>query len=64
PFTQVLQDVRAIVLYPDLKPNRLTVADAFGTSAARLIPIGIVLLLALVALALFRREEPYFAERV
>ena len=52
------------MLYPDLKPNRLTVADAFGTSAARLIPVGIVLLLGLFALALFRREEPYFAERV
>jgi ABC-2 type transport system permease protein len=64
PFTQVLQDIRSIVLYPDLKPNRLTVADAFGTSAARLIPIAIVLLLGLAALALFRREEPYFAERV
>jgi ABC-2 type transport system permease protein len=63
PFTQVLQDVRSIVLYPDLKPNRLTVSDAFGTSAARLIPLGIVLLLAILALALFRREEPYFAER-
>jgi ABC-2 type transport system permease protein len=64
PFTQVLQDIRSIVLYPDLKPNRLTVADAFGTSAARLIPFTIVMVLALAALALFRREEPYFAERV
>jgi ABC-2 type transport system permease protein len=64
PFTQVLQDVRSIVLSPDLKPNRLTISDAFGTSAARLIPLAIVLLLALGALALFRREEPYFAERV
>jgi ABC-2 type transport system permease protein len=63
PFTQVLQDVRSIVLSPDLKPNRLTVSDAFGTSAARLIPLGIVLLLALFALVLFRHEEPYFAER-
>jgi ABC-2 type transport system permease protein len=64
PFTQVLQDMRSIILYPDLKPNRLTVSDAFGTSAARLIPLTIVLLLALAAFALFRREEPYFAERV
>jgi ABC-2 type transport system permease protein len=64
PFTQVLQDVRSIILYPDLKPNRLTVTDVFGTSGARLIPIGIVLMLALAAFALFRREEPYFAERV
>jgi ABC-2 type transport system permease protein len=64
PFTQVLQDVRAIVLSPDSKPNRLTVGDAFGTSAARLIPLAIVLLLAVGAFVLFRREEPYFAERV
>jgi ABC-2 type transport system permease protein len=64
PFTQVLQDVRSIVLYPDLKPNRLTVADAFGTGAARLIPLSIVLILFLAALAVFRREEPDFAERV
>jgi ABC-2 type transport system permease protein len=64
PFTQVLQDVRAIVLFPDAKPNRLTVSDAFGTSAARLIPLAIVLLLAFGAYALFRHEEPYFAERV
>jgi ABC-2 type transport system permease protein len=64
PFTQVLQDIRSIILYPDSRPNRLTIAQAFGTSAARLIPIGIVLLLGIAALALFRREEPYFAERV
>jgi ABC-2 type transport system permease protein len=64
PFTQVLQDIRALVLYADVPSNRLTVADAFGTSAARLIPIGIVIVLALAARALFHREEPYFAERV
>src|SRR5262249_15015026 len=29
PFTQVLQDIRAIVLYPDLAPNRITVAQSF-----------------------------------
>jgi ABC-2 type transport system permease protein len=64
PFTQVLQDVRAIILSPDLKPNRITAVDAFGFGAARLLPLAIVLLLAAGAWALFRREEPYFAERV
>jgi ABC-2 type transport system permease protein len=64
PITQVLQDIRSIILSADLKPNRITVADAFGTSAGRLIPIGIVLLFAIGAVVLFRREEPYFAERV
>ncbi len=64
PFAQVLQDIRAVVLYPDLKPNKITVADAFGTPAARLIPIVIVIVLLVAALALFRREEPWLAERV
>lgn len=64
PFTQILQDVRAIVLYPDIAPNRITITDAFGTPWARLIPITVVLVVAVGAIALFRREEPYFAERV
>jgi ABC-2 type transport system permease protein len=64
PLTQVLQDVRSIVLSSDLKPNRITVADAFHTSAARLLPVGIALLFMIFAVLLFRREEPYFAERV
>jgi ABC-2 type transport system permease protein len=64
PFTQILQDLRAVVLSPDLKPNRITVADAFGAGAARLIPLTVVALLALAAYLLFRREQPFFAERV
>src|SRR3954453_19121365 len=64
PFTQVLQDIRSIVLYPDLPPNRITAADAFGFPGAQVIPITIVVILAFVALRMFRRDEPYFAERV
>lgn len=64
PLTQVLQDLRSILLYPDLRPNRLTIAQTFGTSAARLIPISIALLTLVVGLVFFRREEPWFAERI
>jgi ABC-2 type transport system permease protein len=64
PLTQILQDIRSIVLSADLKPNRITVTDAFHSSAGRLIPLGVVLVFVLGAIALFRREEPYFAERV
>jgi ABC-2 type transport system permease protein len=64
PSTQVLQDIRAIVLYPDLGPNRITVSTAFGTPFARLIPITITFAIFLVGLLFFRREEPWFAERV
>jgi ABC-2 type transport system permease protein len=64
PLTQILQDARSIVLYPDLSPNRITVAVAFGSPWARLIPIGIVAAIFALGLAYFRREEPWFAERV
>jgi len=64
PFTQVLQDIRSIVLYPDLKPNRITASDAFGFTGGQIIPIAIVAATAFLALKLFRREAPYFAERV
>jgi ABC-2 type transport system permease protein len=64
PFTQVLQDIRALVLYPDLKPNKITASDAFGFTGGQIIPVAIVIVIAFVALKLFRREEPYFAERV
>jgi ABC-2 type transport system permease protein len=64
PFTQVLQDIRAIVLHQDLAPNRITVNQAFDSSAARLLPIGIALGVFAFGLLLFRREEPWIAERV
>src|SRR5215210_3130943 len=64
PMTQILQDVRALVLYQDLPPNLITANDAFGSSAGRLIPIGVTLAVFVVGLLLFKREEPWFAERV
>ena len=64
PLTQVLQDVRALVLYQDLEPNRITASDAFGFTGGRLIPIGITIAIFAFGLYLFRREEPMFAERV
>jgi len=64
PFVQVLQDLRAIVLYQDLPPNRITVANAFGFAGARLIPIAIAFGVFGFGLFLFKREEPWFAERV
>jgi ABC-2 type transport system permease protein len=64
PFTQILQDVRSIVLYPDQPANKITAPIAFGFEGARIIPLAVVALLAVFALALYRREEPYIAERV
>jgi ABC-2 type transport system permease protein len=64
PFTQVLQDIRAVVLYPDLAPNRVTIAVSFGSPAARLIPIAIALGIFAFGLWFFRRNEHAFAEQV
>lgn len=64
PFTQVIQDIRALVLYNDLGPNRITVATAFGTPFGRLIPVGVALGVFVFGVWLMRREEPWFAERV
>lgn len=63
PVTQVLQDVRALLLYRDLPANRITAATVFEGWGGRLLPIGITLVLLLAAVAFFRHEEPLFAER-
>jgi ABC-2 type transport system permease protein len=63
PFTQILQQIRAIVLYPDLPTNKITASQALGGWGS-LAPITIMLAIAVGGLLFFRREEPWFAERV
>jgi ABC-2 type transport system permease protein len=64
PFTQSMQDIRSLVLYRDLAPNRITAASAFGSPAGRLIPIAIALAILGLGIYLFKRDEPWLAERV
>jgi ABC-2 type transport system permease protein len=64
PLTQILQDVRAIVLYQDIDPNLITAADVFNTSAGRLLPVAITLAVFALGLWIFRRQAPWFAERL
>jgi ABC-2 type transport system permease protein len=64
PFTQVMQDIRSLVLYRDLAPNRITATMAFDSPAGRLIPIAIAFAVLGFGLYLFKRDEPWFAERV
>jgi ABC-2 type transport system permease protein len=62
PFVQIMQDVRHVVLGSS-GPNDLTAADVYGLGG-RTIPIALALLIFAGGLALFRRDSPYFAERV
>jgi ABC-2 type transport system permease protein len=63
PFVQIMQDIRHALLGAS-GPNDLTAADVFAGAGGRLIPLAIVVLVFLAALAFFRREGRYFAERI
>jgi ABC-2 type transport system permease protein len=61
PLTQILQDVRAIILGRDEAP---TVTEVFGSPVYRLLPLLVVAATCALAVWVFRRQEPTFAERV
>jgi len=60
PFTQVMQDVRALVIYDD---HNAIVAHV-SISPLRVIPLLIVAFTLGLGFYLFKREEPWFPERV
>lgn len=62
PITQVIQDMRKAII-PNPPPGSIiTAPDVLGASG-RLYPLLIAVGLLLVALVLYRREEPWLAER-
>jgi ABC-2 type transport system permease protein len=63
PFTQILQDARAIVLYSGDPASIVTAQDALGPYG-RFLPVAIAFGILLLGALLFRREEPWFAERI
>jgi len=64
PFVQIMQDVRHAILGGPSGPNDLTAATVYGGAWGRVIPLSIAVLVFLGALAYFRREGRFFAERV
>jgi ABC-2 type transport system permease protein len=64
PFVQVMQDVRHALLGGSSGPYDVSADTVFAGYGGRLIPILIVAVLVLAALAFFRREGRYFAERL
>jgi ABC-2 type transport system permease protein len=63
PLVQIIQDVRHAILGGASGPNDVTAATVYGAGGSA-IPIAIAVLVFLGALAFFRREGRYFAERV
>lgn len=60
PMAQIIQDARAFLVTEQTE----TIATIYGSSWARLIPVTIVLLLAVVSVWYFKKRSPYFAEEV
>jgi ABC-2 type transport system permease protein len=61
PVVQVMQDVRALIVGG---PQAITAATVYGTAWGYVVPVGFCLLVLVGGLWLFRRESPWFAERV
>ncbi len=60
PMAQAIQDARSVLVTKEA----ITISEAFGTPAARLIPIGISMLFLAAGLLYFRREAGSFAENL
>ena len=61
PFVQVMQDLRAIIIGG---AQGITTADVYDTSWGYAAPLGFCAAVVVFGLWLFRRESPWFAERV
>jgi ABC-2 type transport system permease protein len=60
PFTQIMQDIRSLIIYDD---HSMIVAP-LAFSPTRVIPLVIVALTLGLGFYLFKREDPWFPERV
>jgi len=58
PMAQIIQDAR----YALITDQTLTISQLFSTPWVRVIPVGIVLVLAVTSVSFFRRHSPSFAE--
>jgi len=60
PFVQIAQDARSIIV-----PSSASIgaANVYGSPFGELVPLGVVALILVGGYLLFRREEPWFAER-
>ncbi len=60
PVAQAMQDARNVLVTKET----ITIAEVFGRSSARLIPIGISLVVLILGVLYFKKESKYFAENL
>lgn len=60
PVAQIIQDARHILIHP----KNITLGEVYGHLWGYVLPIGFVILLAVVSGLYFRSRSPYFAEEV
>ncbi len=60
PMAQIIQDMRHSLV----TPRAVTIDQVYGTQMIRLVPFGIVLISALLAVIFFKKRSKYFAEDV
>jgi ABC-2 type transport system permease protein len=61
PFVQIMQDIRSVII-ADI--DDITAADSLASVGGRLLPISIAVATLVFGLYFFKRESPWFAERV
>lgn len=60
PIAQIIQDIRYVLITPETQ----TIAQLYGTRSARLIPLGMAILLVIISVWYFKSRSKYFAEEV
>lgn len=60
PIGQSIQDARNFLVTKET----LTIAEVWGTGAARLLPIAVCVIILLLGILYFRKESKYFAENI
>ena len=64
PFVQIMQDLRGVLVYTLPPSATISAADRLSGYGGRIDPVLIAFLTLAVGLYIFRRQSPWFAERV
>jgi ABC-2 type transport system permease protein len=60
PMAQAMQDARNVLVTKET----LTIAEIYGSPAARVLVMGLVILVLIIGVSYFKKEAKYFAENL